>query len=513
MLASGANYRHVGSGYWSAAAARDLFGRRASSEWLFKLSEGREKQMSKRTDKLNSTSNKHSVQPLLSRRKALGWLSGTVAGAVSAHAAYASDANFWDKAFKKGGKQRRAVGQASKTPKNLDDLRVGPVPLRSDEMLERLDQAIAHYRKIIQKGGWPQTKTRRLIRPGDDNKAIPAIRRQLLITGDIPPKGANYYSGSYNFDDWLVFGVKRFQRRHGLRVSGRLDRPTRAQLGVTAEARLKQLMLNRRRIAALMEGGNQDRYVLVNVPGFQLEAVEQFEVRKRHRVIVGKPDRQTPSIEATIKGLNFFPYWHVPDSVAHLDLIPKLVREPEYLQKEKIRAAKGFYGGPEIDTHNVDWRTADANKIKFRQDPGPWNALGLVRINMPNKDIVYMHDTPMKPLFKQRHRAFSAGCVRVENVMDLVSWIAKHEPGLSEPGTINRIVDTTDPLSLREKRPKEFDIKLTRPMSVHFSYITAWVEDDGRIEFRPDIYGRDGASELVGDRDPDAPPPPAALSP
>ncbi len=467
--------------------------------------------MSKRTDKLNGNSK---PQPtLLSRRKALGVLSGSVAGVVGARSALAQETSFWDEVFNKGKKEKRAARRARQSAQKLNDLRQGPVPLRSDEMLERMDRAIAHYQKVVQKGGWPKTKTIRLIRPGDDNEAIPAIRRQLIITGDIPARGAQYYSGSFNFDDWLVFGVKNFQKRHGLRVSGRLDRPTRAQLAVTAEARLKQLMLNRRRIAALMEGGNQDRYVLVNVAGFQLEAVEQFEVRKRHRVIVGKPDRQTPSIEATIKGLNFFPYWHVPDSVAHLDLIPRLVREPDYLDKERIRAAKGFYGGPEIDTQNVDWRTADARKIKFRQDPGPWNALGLVRINMPNKDIVYMHDTPMKPLFKQRHRAFSAGCVRVENVMDLVSWIAKHEPGLNDPDAINRILDTTDPLDLREKRPKEFDVKLTRPMAVHFSYITSWVEDDGRIEFRPDIYGRDGAAELVGDDDPDAPPPPATLSP
>ena len=380
-------------------------------------------------------------------------------------------------------------------------------------MLANIDRVIAHYRRVVAKGGWPTTKSLRLLRPGEDNEAIPAIRKQLIITGDIPQKGANYYGGSYNFDDWLEFGVKRFQQRHGLRVSGRLDRPTRAQLAVSADARLGQLMLNRRRIVRLLEGASEERYVLVNVPAFQLEAVERYEVKRRHRVIVGKPDRQTPSISATIKGLNFFPYWRVPDSVANLDLIPRLVREPDYLDKEHIRAAKGYYDGPELDTGSIDWRTVDAKKIKFRQDPGPWNALGLVRINMPNKDIVYMHDTPLKPLFKQRHRAFSAGCVRVEGVMDLVSWIARYEPGLNEPGAIENLVDGGRPEELREKRPKEYDVKLTRPIPVHFAYITAWAEEDGRVEFRPDIYQRDGASELVGDDDPDAPPPPRTLSP
>jgi murein L,D-transpeptidase YcbB/YkuD len=128
-------------------------------------------------------------------------------------------------------------------------------------------------------------------------------------------------------------------------------------------------------------------------------------------VIAGKPERQTPTVRATIKAINFFPYWRVPESVAHLDLIPRLVKEPEYLQKEQIRVFTGSYSGPEIDSINIDWRQADAAKLRFRQDPGPQNALGLVRLDMPNSEGVYMHDTPMKPLFNQRGRAFSpAAC-------------------------------------------------------------------------------------------------------
>ncbi|MGI9424389.1 MAG: L,D-transpeptidase family protein, partial [Hyphomicrobiaceae bacterium] len=447
---------------------------------------------------------------LVSRRTALRILGGSAAVAAATQSSTAQ-AQWWQNVFR--DQKRAASSRSPRQSKPPDNLRQGHVPLHRDETIERLDRAIAYYRKVVDKGGWPKTKRLRLIRPGDDHEAIPAIRRQLVIMGDIPNKGAQYYSGSFHFDEWLVYGVKRFQKRHGLRVSGRLDRPTRAQLSVTADARLSQLMLNRRRIAALMEAASADRYVLVNVPGFQLEAVDRFEVHQRHRVIVGKPDRQTPEISATIKGLNFFPYWRVPDSVANLDLIPRLVREPDYLQKERIRVSKGYYDGPELNTNSIDWRTADAKQIKFRQDPGPWNALGLVRINMPNKEIVYMHDTPMKPLFKQRHRAFSAGCVRVENVFDLVSWISKHEPGLNSPGAINSILDQGNLAELRDKRPKEYDVQLTRPIPVQFTYVTAWVEDNGIIEFRPDIYGRDGASELVGDSDPDAPKPPVMLSP
>ena len=464
-----------------------------------------------RPNDAGQVSESHEAAP--TRRHVLGAMAGAVAGTAGASAALAQDKwyeTIFDKTSSSSGAGKR---RAAKKPEKLDDLRTGPVPLRSDEMLVRLDRAIAHYRGIIAKGGWKRGGKIRLLRPGDDDEAIPGIRRRLIMSGDIPAKAATYYNGSYSFDEWLEFGVKRFQRRHGLRISGRLDRPTRAQIAVAAEARLKQLMLNRQRIATLLQGAELDRYILVNVPGFQLEAVERFEVSRRHRVIVGKPDRQTPAIEATIKGLNFFPYWRVPDSVANLDLIPRLVREPDYLHKERIRAAKGSYDGPELTTGSVDWRTADPKEIKFRQDPGPWNALGLVRINMPNKDIVYMHDTPMKPLFKQRHRAFSAGCVRVEGVLDLVSWIARYEPGLSQPGAVEQIIEQGNPELLRDKRPKEYDIDLTRPIPVHFTYITAWVEDDGTISFRPDVYGRDGAAELVGDDDPDALKPPVVLSP
>ncbi len=250
---------------------------------------------------------------------------------------------------------------------------------------------------------------------------------------------------------------------------------------MTADARLAQLRLNLGRMRELMAQPTEDRYILVNIPAFQLEAVEKYEVQQRHRVIVGRTERQSPSVNATVRALNFFPYWRVPDSVAHLDLIPRLIKEPDYLAKEKIRVLNGV-NGTEVDPMTVNWGSPEALKLKFRQDPGPQNALGLVRIDMPNQHTVYMHDTPMKTLFSQRSRAFSAGCVRVENVFDLVDWIARYEPGW-QPGRAQAIVEAGQAV----------DVNLTRPVPVHFVYITAWAERDGEVEFRPDIYGRDGA--------------------
>ncbi len=290
----------------------------------------------------------------------------------------------------------------------------------------------------------------------------------------------------------------RFQERNGLRASGRVDQPTLAALNVTAEERLAQLKLNRGRIAELMQSPPEDRYVLVNVPAFQLEAVERYSVALRHRVIVGRPERETPSLKAMIKGVNFFPYWKVPDSVAQLDVIPRLQKEPDYLAKEQIRVISGDFNGHELDPSSIDWFQASASKIKFRQDPGPQNALGLVRIDMQNEHGVYMHDTPMKPLFQQRSRPFSAGCVRVQDVFQLVEWIARFEPGWEEPGRVRAVLEQGQAL----------DVNLTRPVPVYFTYITAWAEADGQVQFRPDIYKRDGAQAVAEVVDPDAPPPP-----
>jgi murein L,D-transpeptidase YcbB/YkuD len=299
--------------------------------------------------------------------------------------------------------------------------------------------------------------------------------------------------------------VRRFQESNGLRVTGRVDRQTLQALNIPAIKRLGQLRVNLQRLRELM-ARNDDRYILVNAAAFQLEAVERGQVELRHRVIVGKVERQTPTVRATIRALNFYPHWRVPESVATLDLIPRLIKESDYLQKEKIRVLTGSYNGPEIDPTNVDWSKVDATRIRFKQDPGPQNALGLVRIDMPNSEGVYMHDTPMKHLFNQRWRAFSAGCVRVQDVFTLVEWIAKYETGWDQPGRAQDMIATGQAL----------DMTLTKPVPVYFTYITAWAELDGRIIFRPDIYGRDGVNDPAAppERDPDdAPPPRFTLAP
>ena len=418
--------------------------------------------------------------------------------------AFAQDAQWWENfpGFGRpegGGGPRPTANDDRRQPDALNDLRPDRVPLRSQEMVDALEGAIQRYQQIVSNGGWPAIPGTRPIRPEDNDERVGLLYRRLSIGGEWRGRPTQTLFG-IDYSDGLETAVRRFQDSNGLRVTGRVDRATLQALNISAQARLAQLRINQQRLRDLMGQRLDERYVLVNAAAFQLEAVERHEVEQRHRVIVGKPERQTPTVRATIRALNFFPYWRVPESVATLDLIPRLVKEPGYLQQERIRVLTGSFNGPEINSSSIDWRQVDGNKLRFRQDPGPQNALGLVRIDMPNEHGVYMHDTPLKPLFNQRGRAFSAGCVRVQDVFKLAEWIAKYESGWDQPGRAQDVIAAGQPV----------DITLTRPLPVHFTYITAWAELDGRIMFRPDIYGRDGVRDLVAsaERDPDDGPAP-----
>ncbi len=395
---------------------------------------------------------------------------------------------------------RPAVRRTQERDENFGDLRPNATPWLSDVMLTAVDRAIERYERIVNRGGWRPIPKGRTIRPGDDDERMSVVKARLRATGDLAP--SNSYFETLTLDGTIERALRRYQLRNGLRETGRVDRATLFTMNISAAERLDQLRLNRRRIVELMKPRVEDRYVLVNVPAFQLEAVEHFEVKQRHRVIVGREGRETPELKGTIKALNFFPYWRVPTSVATLDLIPRLLREPQYLAEEGIRIYDGSYDGPEIPQSQIDWASVDASRIRFKQDPGDRNALGLVRLDMSNEHGVYMHDTPMKNLFKQAGRAFSAGCVRVQGVFDLAEWIAQYEPGWEQPGRVRAVLDAGQPL----------DLQLTRPVPVIFAYITAWAEPGGEVAFRHDLYNRDGSASVaareVADPDPDLPPPP-----
>ncbi len=440
----------------------------------------------------------------LTRRGALGRIALTVAAAGAAQPVMAqgTSESWLDKIF--GPASHAQPTSERRKPEVLNDLRPDAMPWRSEDMIDAIGKAINRFEQIAAKGGWPQIPGARMIRPEDDDERMPVLRRRLMATGELGGRNGGGASNSYAFDEHLDAAVRRFQENHGLRVSGRVDKTTLAALNIPVQTRIAQLKLNMNRIRDIMSQRPEDRYILVNAAAFQLEAVEKGEVQQRHRTINGKPERATPVVKASIRAINFFPYWRVPDSVATLDLIPRLRKEPEYLAKEKIRVVKGNFNGPELDAQQIDWNTASSTEIKFRQDPGPQNALGLMRIDMPNSEGVYMHDTPMKPLFGQRSRAFSAGCVRVQDVHKLVDWIARYEAGWDKPGRAEQVVESGNAI----------DLNLLRQVPVYFVYITAWAESDGRVVFRPDIYNRDGINDGSGGREEgEGPAPTQALAP
>jgi murein L,D-transpeptidase YcbB/YkuD len=269
-----------------------------------------------------------------------------------------------------------------------------------------------------------------------------------------------------------------------LRVSGFVDSRTLAALNVSAPERLKQLETNLGRVKSLMKINQAPRYVLVNVPAFTLQGIERGNLALESNVVVGKPARATPAVSARIVEVNFYPTWTVPETIAQQDLIPKIRKDPSYFANEHF-SVMSSWKSPPLNPATVDWNSPEVVSYKFVQDPGTFNALGVVRINMPNKYSVYMHDTPLKQLFSQSARAFSSGCVRVEKVLDLAAWLLGPQKW------------TTEKVQAAAGDGQRVNVMLTNSVPVHFVYLTAFVLDNGTVQFRPDIYGRDapGADE------------------
>lgn len=350
------------------------------------------------------------------------------------------------------------------------------VPFVSDASIAALQQAIQRYREIVANGGWPVTAQKVTLRQGDTSGEIAAIRKHLVIEGDLPPGS----SGNPTFDRVFLDGLSRFQIRNGLRVSGFVDQRTLAALNVTANERLQQLETNLKRVQGMMGFNKAPRYVLVNVPAFVAQGVQNGDLSFESNVVAGKPARATPQVAAQIVEVNFFPTWSVPEIVAQQDLIPKIRKDPSYFDQEHFVVMRDWKSPP-LDPATVDWNSPQVVSYKFRQEPGTFNALGVVRINMPNKYSVYMHDTPLKQLFGQSARAFSSGCVRVEKVQELVAWL------LGGQGW------TLDKVAAQIDSGKKIDVKLSRPVPVHFVYLTAFASGNGIAQFRADIYGRDSS--------------------
>lgn len=346
----------------------------------------------------------------------------------------------------------------------------------SPAAIERLDRAIAQYRDIVAAGGWPSLPNRITLRPGDSDANVAILRRRLEISGDVRPGGDRY-----TFDSALEAGVKRYQLRNGLEPTGIVYGITQRALNVPAETRLRQLELNLARMRELLPHLAAPRVIFMNSASFELQAIAGGRVEVTSRTIAGKRGTVTPNVSSAIRAINLLPYWHVPASIAKAALIPAVRKDASYLYKEHIRVFSSF-GGEEIDPAQVNWWGPEANRYVFRQDPGPHNALGLLRFDMPNKHIVYLHDTPMKNLFNFFERAYSAGCVRTENYLELAAWVLDGRDGWTREAL-------EDAVAAGQRKT----IKVASPVPVHFIYLTAW-DEHGVVQFRNDLYNRDGSA-------------------
>lgn len=348
------------------------------------------------------------------------------------------------------------------------------LPTLSPSTAQTTEQAIARYEGIVARGGWPTVPPVERLRLGNRHPSVVALRQRLIVSGDFDASAGV----TDVFDSYVEAGVRRFQARHGLTVDGVIREQTFRALNVPADLRLAQLKINVVRLRSL-SGNLGSRFVVCNIPAAQIEAIEGDIVVSRHVAVVGKPDRPSPDIQSRIVEINFNPYWTVPVSIVRKDLIPKMQEEPNYLAENHIHIFD--VRGNELQPQQVNWFSDEAVNYRFKQDPGDFNSLGSIRINFPSAHGVYMHDTPSKNLFGEDFRFHSSGCVRVQNVRELVNWLLADTPGWSRQ-EIDQVI----------KSGERKDARLIRPVPLYWVYVTAWATPDGVAQFRDDIYARDG---------------------
>jgi murein L,D-transpeptidase YcbB/YkuD len=343
----------------------------------------------------------------------------------------------------------------------------------------RLRKALDQYGQIAMAGGWPQVPHGPSLRLGDENESVTLVRQRLLMSGDIEGyEPAN----PLQYDRTMEAGVRRFQERHGLKKDGVVGKETRRALNTTVEDRIRQLQVNLERWRWIPHDLGE-RYLLVNIADFTLTVMEQDRPVSEMKVIVGRPFRKTPVFSGKMTFLVFNPYWNVPHKLAVKDILPKIKKDPEFLGKNGFTVLSSWaQDAAEVHPGSIDWSQVNAGNFPYRlrQKPGLNNALGAVKFMFPNKFAVYLHDTPSRNLFKSVARDFSSGCIRVEHPVWLAEYVLRGQNGWTE----NKIREV-----IGEGENKVVSLKHT--MNVHLLYWTAWVGEEGSVQFRDDIYDRD----------------------
>ena len=346
-------------------------------------------------------------------------------------------------------------------------------PTFDEGTAQRIKEAALSYSDLAVRGGWPAIPADAKFAAGVPGPYDDLLRQRLLISGDL---AADKASGPY--DDVLAEAVKRFQVRHGLAATGMVTPRTLAALNVPVQKRIRQLEASLERLANMSFGFGQ-RYVVVNLPAAFAEAVENDHVVRRYRVIVGKTEKPSPTLTAEITSVNLNPTWTVPSSIAKTEISAHMRKDPTYLSRMHMDVLDA-HDNP-IDPHSVDWSGTHTPNFTVRQQNGAFNALGAVKIDMPNPYSVYMHDTNQHNLFSDDYRFDSHGCSRVDNVRDLAAWLLQEEMPKWNRAAIDAAIATG----------QRQDIALPKKVPVAWIYLTAWMTRDQTIQFRNDIYDQD----------------------
>lgn len=356
-------------------------------------------------------------------------------------------------------------------------------PMMNAEAGAAMRLAEERYAAIVAGGGWPKIAKAGL-RKGSNGNNVAALNQRLFIEGYLRQE-ATQAEFAQLFTTATEDALTRFQANNGLAPTGQLDGATVTALNVSANSRLQSIRANIPRLD-IYNTNLSDRYLIVNIPGQQIEAVSGGQVYSRHNAIVGRPERPTPVVMTALSQVKFNPYWNAPASIIERDIIPKIESGgSRVLEDMDITVFRGV-GGPEIDPDSVDWDDAVADDFHFRQEPGPKNAMATAKIEFDSPFGIYLHDTPEKQLFRSGRRFFSSGCVRVEKVDILLNWILNGQDGYNA----SRIAELAETLDRQ-------DVPLTAPPQLRVVYLTAWPVG-ATVAFRNDVYDLDRTGFTVG---------------
>jgi murein L,D-transpeptidase YcbB/YkuD len=366
-----------------------------------------------------------------------------------------------------------AVAASTPESRSAAALALSHEPTYDEGTAQRIREAALSYSDLAVRGGWPVIPAEAKFAIGAPGPHDDLLRQRLMIAGDLADDKA---SGPY--DESVAEAIKRFQARHGLALTGTMTPRTLAALNVSVHKRIKQLEASLERLENMKFSFGQ-RYVVVNLPATFAEAIENDKVVRRYRVIVGKTEKPSPTLTAEITSVNLNPTWTVPSSISKTEISAHMRKDPGYLSRMHMEVLDA-HDAP-IDPHAVDWSGARTPNFTVRQQSGTWNALGAVKIDMPNPYSVYMHDTNQRNLFSDDYRFDSHGCSRVDNVRDLAAWLLQEEMPKWNRAAIDAAIATG----------QRQDVALPKKVPVAWIYLTAWMTKDQTVQFRNDIYDQD----------------------